>query len=95
MGVRPAADRLFTICRNSRSRCAGKRDHDEPEYAIKTHIKFMCVMPFDGARQENYEFWVILAIDRLTNSYRCVKFAGEDVVNDVAGRCGWRKESIK
>jgi hypothetical protein len=59
--------------------------------AIKTHIKFMCVSPVDGARQENADFWVILAVDHLTNSYRCVKFAGEDVVNESAGQCDFRR----
>ena len=59
--------------------------------AIKTHIKFMCVSTIDGARQENSDFWVVLAINYLAKKDRCIKFANEEVVNEVAEQCGYRR----
>jgi len=33
--------------------------------------------------------WIDIAIDRLSNSYRGVRFAGENVVDEIAAQCGW------
>lgn len=58
---------------------------------IKTHIEFMCVSTVAGARQEDSDFWVVLAIDYLAKKDRCIKFADKEVVDDVAERCGYRR----
>jgi hypothetical protein len=49
----------------------------------------MCVNALTGDRERNSTFWVILGYDDVAERFRCLKFAGKPVVDQLKQECNF------
>lgn len=60
--------------------------------AIVANYDFGCITSLTGDRKKMTEFWVVLGRDDAGGKYRCIKIAGESVINDLRDQCDFRSE---